>query len=259
MSEECGSTTRHTCEAQYLTEENLETRRSVWHPTADGRDPTTRGPRRDRRRQPLRVLEVGPGTGMFAARLAAALPERPADGHRPVGALRGDDPRPRGRRPRGRRAGPAVRRRGLRRGRGAVDALPRARHRPGARRDPSGAAPGRAVRGRHQRRRAPRRPAPEAGGGTALVTGFSTQNGEEQLRAHFAEVRRIDLRPRAVFADSAVAEAYLESSGEDVDWRCRSSTSPASTPARRRSSAAADHDRSGQERQGRVSSSRGPA
>jgi ubiquinone/menaquinone biosynthesis C-methylase UbiE len=56
-------------------------------------------------------------------------------------------------------------------------------------------------------------------GGTPVVTGFSTQNGEDKLRAHFAEVQRTDLRPRAVFADSSVAEAYLRSSGEDVDWQ----------------------------------------
>ena len=61
-------------QAQYVTEENLETRRSVWHPTADGRDPTTEALDAIVADNPLRVLEVGPGTGMFAVRLAAALP-----------------------------------------------------------------------------------------------------------------------------------------------------------------------------------------
>ena len=56
-------------------------------------------------------------------------------------------------------------------------------------------------------------------GGKPEVTGFSTQNGEDQLRAHFADVQRSDLRPRAVFADSGMAASYLQSSGEDVDWR----------------------------------------
>ena len=62
-------------QAQYVTEENLETRRSVWHPTADGRDPTTEALDAIVADNPLRVLEVGPGTGMFAVRLAAALPD----------------------------------------------------------------------------------------------------------------------------------------------------------------------------------------
>ena len=61
-------------QAQYVTEENLETRRSVWHPTADGRDPTTEALDAIVADNPLRVLEIGPGTGMFAVRLAAALP-----------------------------------------------------------------------------------------------------------------------------------------------------------------------------------------
>src|SRR3954471_7351394 len=59
---------------QYLTEDNLEIRRSVWHPTTDGRDPTTEALDLVVAEQPLRVLEVGPGTGCFAARVAAALP-----------------------------------------------------------------------------------------------------------------------------------------------------------------------------------------
>ena len=60
--------------SQYLTEDNLETRRSVWHPTADGRDPTTEALDAIVAERPLRVLEVGSGTGGFAARIAAALP-----------------------------------------------------------------------------------------------------------------------------------------------------------------------------------------
>ena len=89
--------------SQYLTEDNLETRRSVWHPTADGRDPTTEALDAVVAEQPLRVLEVGPGTGGFAARIAAGAARRTPDGHRPVAAVRRADPRPRRRRPRGRR------------------------------------------------------------------------------------------------------------------------------------------------------------
>src|SRR6185503_6077966 len=56
-------------------------------------------------------------------------------------------------------------------------------------------------------------------GGSPEVTRFSTQNGEDQLRAHFREVQRTDMQPRAVFADSSVAEAYLASSGENIAWQ----------------------------------------
>ena len=53
-------------------------------------------------------------------------------------------------------------------------------------------------------------------GGDPVVTAFSSQNGEEPAARHFTEVGRTDLQPRAVFADSSIAEAYLRSSGEDV-------------------------------------------
>ena len=55
-------------------------------------------------------------------------------------------------------------------------------------------------------------------GGDAVVTSFSSENGEASLRRHFADVRRQDLRTRAVFPDHAAAMAYLESSEEDVAW-----------------------------------------
>jgi hypothetical protein len=56
-------------------------------------------------------------------------------------------------------------------------------------------------------------------GGDAVVTAFSSQNGEAQLRNHFTEVTRSDLRPRAVFPDRGTALAYLRSSDEPVDWQ----------------------------------------
>ena len=58
--------------SQYLTEDNLETRRSVWHPTADGRDPTTEALDAVVAEQPLRVLEIGPGTGRRPCRSPGA-------------------------------------------------------------------------------------------------------------------------------------------------------------------------------------------
>jgi len=55
-----------------------------------------------------------------------------------------------------------------------------------------------------------------AAGGDAVVTHFSSENGEAALRRHFATVGRVDLRPRAVFPDHATAQAYLDSSDEGL-------------------------------------------
>jgi SAM-dependent methyltransferase len=57
----------------------------------------------------------------------------------------------------------------------------------------------------------------EAGGGAVLTT-FSSENGDQSLRRHFDDVRREDLETRAVFPDRATALAYLESSDEDIAW-----------------------------------------
>ena len=204
--------------SQYLTEDHLETRRSVWHPTADGRDPTTEALDAIVAEQPLRVLEVGPGTGAFAARIAAALP-----GVRltaidqsarfvELSRARGVDAR----------EGDAQ---DLPFGDESFDvvaALWMLYHVPDVDRAiaeirrvlrPGGLFV--AVTNGDDHLADLRREA----GGKPEVTGFSTQNGEDQLRAHFADVQRSDLRPRAVFADSGMAESYLQSSGEDVDWR----------------------------------------
>ena len=203
--------------SQYLTEDHLETRRSVWHPTADGRDPTTEALDAIVAEQPLRVLEVGPGTGAFAARIAAALP-----GVRltaidqsarfvELSRARGVDAR----------EGDAQ---DLPFGDESFDvvaALWMLYHVPDVDRAiaeirrvlrPGGLFV--AVTNGDDHLADLRREA----GGKPEVTGFSTQNGEDQLRAHFADVQRSDLRPRAVFADSGMAESYLQSSGEDVDW-----------------------------------------
>ena len=55
-------------------------------------------------------------------------------------------------------------------------------------------------------------------GGSAVLTSFSSENGEATLRRHFHDVRREDLTTRAVFGDHAAAMAYLASSQEDVAW-----------------------------------------
>jgi SAM-dependent methyltransferase len=173
--------------SQYLTEDNLETRRSVWHPTADGRDPTTEALDAVVAEQPLRVLEVGPGTGGFAARVAAALP-----GVR----LTAIDQSP--------RFVELTRARGIDAREGDVQDLPFG--------DEAFDVVAALWMLYH---------VPDVDRALAEV-----RRGEAQLRAHFTEVARSDLQPRAVFADSSIAEAYLRSSGEDVDWQVPSFDEP---------------------------------
>lgn len=58
---------------QYATEDRLETRRSVWHPTDDGRDPSNEAFKAIDRAMVGNsdVLEVGCGTGVMAERINA--------------------------------------------------------------------------------------------------------------------------------------------------------------------------------------------
>ena len=56
------------------------------------------------------------------------------------------------------------------------------------------------------------------GGGSAVVTTFSSENGEASLRRHFDSVERRDVETRAVLPDREAALAYLRSSDEPVDW-----------------------------------------
>ncbi len=202
---------------QYLTEENLELRRSVWHPTADGRDPATEALDAIVAEHPLRVLEVGPGTGFFAARVAAALPlaslttidqsERFVELTRSLGV---DS-----------RVGDVQDLPFADDSFDAVAALWMLYHVPEVDRAlaeirrvlrPGGVLV--AVTNGDEHLADLRL----ASGGQREVTRFSSQNGEQQLARHFAEVDRTDLRPRAVFADSRAAREYLMTSGEDVDW-----------------------------------------
>ncbi len=59
--------------SQYATEERLETRRAVWHPTDDGRDPSDEAFKAIDRAMTgdSDVLEIGCGTGVMAERINA--------------------------------------------------------------------------------------------------------------------------------------------------------------------------------------------
>jgi SAM-dependent methyltransferase len=194
---------------QYAAEGNLETRRSVWHPTRDGRDPVEVAAAVVRATGARAVLEVGCGTGAFAERLVADVPEATviATDASPrfveLTAARGVDAR-----------------------QADVQALPFADasfdlvaalwmlyHVPDLDRGlaevrrvlrPGGrflAVTNGAEHTADLRR--------EAGGGP-LVTQFSSENGEEALLRHFDRVSREDLATRAVFPDHAAAQAYLD-------------------------------------------------
>jgi SAM-dependent methyltransferase len=211
--------------AQYATEGNLETRRSVWHPAADGRDPTEIALAIARASAPRDILEIGCGTGGFARRLA--------DQH-PGAHLVALDRSP--------RFAELTAARGIRAQVADATALPyhdgafdlvaamwmlyhvpdldralaevRRVLRPGGRFLAVTNGDGHVADLRRE------------AGGHPVVTQFSTQNGEEALRRHFDVVRREDLRPRAVFPDHASAMAYLASSGEDVEWELPSFVGP---------------------------------
>jgi SAM-dependent methyltransferase len=210
-------TDRGAVRDQYAREDNLETRRSVWQPAADGRDPVEIALAVARASGPRTILEIGCGTGAFAERLAAQHPDA---------ALLATDQSPR-----------FVE---LTAARGVEARVADATHlpfeddafdlvaamwmlyhvpdldlalaevrrvlRPGGR--------FLAVTNGDEHVAALRRD----GGGGPVVTQFSTQNGEAALRRHFEHVSREDLVTRAVFPDHATALAYLHSSQEDIAW-----------------------------------------
>ena len=215
---------RSAVRTQYASEDNLETRRSVWRPTADGRDPVQVALRevadaaRNASSAPVAVLEVGCGTGGFAERLVTELPD--------AGIVATDQSE---------RFVELTAARGVEARVADVQDLPfedasfdvvaamwmlyhlpdldrglaelRRVLRPGGRLV--------AVTNGDGHTAALRR---DAGGGPC-VTVFSSENGEESLRRHFDDVRREELATRAVFADHAAAVAYLSTLPDDQEWR----------------------------------------
>lgn len=215
-------THRAAVRQQYATEDNLLIRRAVWQPTAHGRDPVAVAVEEIRAALPPGrsmpdVLEVGSGTGVFAERLRAEVPEMallatdqsgrflelirergvPAQLMDVQTLLMGDDsydvvvamwmlyhvP--------DLHLGLAEVRRVLRPGGTFVAVTNGDEHVADLRR---------------------------AAGGGPLITAFSSENGEDALRQHFDDVRRQDVETRAVFPDHAAAVAYLASSEEGVAW-----------------------------------------
>ena len=201
---------------QYATEDNLETRTSVWQPTDDGRDPVNEAFKAIDRAMTgdSDVLEVGCGTGAMAERVNA-LPgvtlvaidwsEHFAElaRARGVDARQGDicylpfeddsfdvvyagwmlyhvrdlD-----------RALAEVRR-VLRPGGTFVAVTNGDDHLADLRRET---------------------------GGRRMVMNFSSENGEFTLARRFSDVRRQDLETRAVFPDHASAQAYLDTLDEGL-------------------------------------------
>jgi ubiquinone/menaquinone biosynthesis C-methylase UbiE len=193
---------------QYRTESRLDTRRSVWRDSADGRNPQDAAAQAVAGATPGLVLEVGCGTGAFAARVMEENPQA---------AVLATDRSPRFVRltaARGVRSQPAD-----------VQQLPFA----DAQFDVVAAlwmlyhVPD-LHRGLAELRRVLRPgglfvavtngDAHTAGlrvdaGGAPLATQFSSENGEPALRQHFDEMTREDIATRAVFADHGAAVAYL--------------------------------------------------
>jgi ubiquinone/menaquinone biosynthesis C-methylase UbiE len=206
--------------AQYATEETLDIRRAVWHPTLDGRHPGCEALDAISAAQPSSVLEVGCGTGEFAARVVSAHPEAE------VVAIDQSE-----------RLVDLTARRGVTARLADVQDLPFADdsfdvvaalwmlyHVPDLHRGlaeirrvlrPGGSFV--AMTNGDQHLAELRRDA----GGEPAITSFSSENGEAALRRHFADVRREEFAPRAIFPDHASAVAYLHSSPDKFDWALR--------------------------------------
>jgi len=206
-----------TVRRQYAEEHHLELRRSIWHPSADGRDPATEALATVVAEAPHRVLEVGCGTGEFAARLHQALPN--AD------LLATDQSA---------RMVELTRQRHVSAERADIEDLPFADasfdvvaamwmlyHVPDLHRGLAEIArvlrPGGLLVAATNGDGHLAQLRLDAGGAPAF-TQFSQENGATALASHFVDVRREDFATRAVFADHAQAAAYLESSDERVDW-----------------------------------------
>lgn len=203
---------------QYRDESRLQTRRSVWGDSVDGRNPQDSAAAAVRAAAPARILEVGCGTGVFAARLAAENP------HATVTATDLSE-----------RFVAMTAERGVAAQRADVQELP----------FPDGYADVVVAmwmlyhvpdldQGLRELRRVLRPGGTfvavtngdahlagllRAAGGDPLVTQFSAENGAAVLRRHFAEVTREDITTRAVFDDHDHAVAYLASFDESLARR----------------------------------------
>ncbi len=202
---------------QYASEERLETRRSVWQPTTDGRDPAALALTAVVDAAPARVLEVGCGPGRFAEQVADALPDAEV-----VATDQSE------------RFVELTAARGVTAQVADVQALPfddatfdvvcanwmlyhvpdldrglaelRRVLRPGGTLLAVTNGDGHVADLRREAGLAP------------VVTHFSSENGEAALREHFDDIARDDLHTRAVFPDADTARAYLASSDEGVPW-----------------------------------------
>jgi SAM-dependent methyltransferase len=192
---------------QYASMAKLETRISVWQPDADGRSPQDVALAALAEATPAGLLEVGCGTGAFAARCAAELGCEviALDSSREMVA--------------------ATRARGIEAVAGDVQRLPFADatfdsavaawmlyHVPD--RDRAIGELARVLRpgGRLIAITTGRDHLAELWqlvGAEKYESSFSRENGRAQLERHFAHVERHDVRSRAVFADRATAAAYL--------------------------------------------------
>lgn len=224
-----------TVHEQYRTESRLERRRSVWRPSADGRNPQDLAAGVVRDAAPRTILEVGCGTGAFAERLAAENPRArvvatdQSERFVELAAARGVSAQ-------------VADIQGLpfdddqfdvvtamwmlyhvadlHRGLGEVIRVLR----------PGGLFVA-ATNGENHLAEL----LTEAGG-EPLVTQFRSENGAEALGQHFDRVRQEDVATRAVFDSHTDAGGYLATFDETLAGRLPHFDGPASTPGPRRSS-----------------------